>query len=557
MSAATGIQDPTSAGASPRGARRRRLPWYLVAPAVACGLGVAGPIVYLLVRALNVEAEELSRILLDWRNLRLLGQTLLLCLGVLTAVTLLALPAAWLTARTDLPLRRAFALVMVLPLAVPGYLTAFSLLSLGGYVGAVAKVSRLVLDQPIIISPIRGYTGALIALTLYNFPYMLLNLRAAFLSLDPTIEEVGRSLGRSPKHVFFHVVLPQLRPALLAGGLLVCLHVVADFGVVHLMGYPTFSFALYERYDAADTTGMAWHGLMMIGLAGLFIGMELRLLRGLRLHRAGSGVARGRAVSRLGWWKGPAVLFLLLIFAAGVLMPAGTTVFWLFEPTFDTAENIRHKLTDAITDSTLAAAAAAVVAVLLALPVALLAARYPGKRSLMLERAAYLGYATPALAFALGLLVVSITIDRLFVEAGDTLLYGSFAVLIYGYALHFMAEGVGPIRAALFHATPRLEEASRALGKGFMKTSLAVTLPLLRPGLMVSLALVFLSTMKELPLTMLLKPYDFTNLAYELWARTDERLFADAAPFALGILVVSVVFVGALLAGEARLDQRR
>lgn len=540
----------------PRPARRVALPWYLVLPAVLCGLGVAGPMVYLVIRALSVEPAELSRTLLDVRNLRLLGSTLLLCAGVLVVTTAMALPAAWLTARTDLPLRRFFALAMVLPLAVPGYLTAFSLLSLGGYMGAVAQVSDAWFGQRLVMMPIRGYLGALIALSLYNFPYMMLNLRAAFLSLDPTMGEVGRSLGRSPAQVFVRVVLPQLRPALLAGGLLVCLHVVADFGVVHLMGYPTFSYALYEQYAASDITGMAWYGLMMIALAGLFIALELWLLRGLRLHRAGSGVARGRPVTRLRGWAWPAMALLLLIFAAGVLLPAGTTGFWLFEPTFDSTANLRDKLFDALRDSVLASLAAAAVAVLLALPVALLAARYPGKRSVMLERVAYMGYATPALAFALGLLVLSITIDRLFVEAGQRLFYGSFAVLIYGYALHFMAEGVGPIRAALFHATPRLEEASRGLGRGFVRTSLSVTLPLLRPGLMVSLALVFLSTMKELPLTMLLRPYDFTNLAYELWSRTDERLFADAAPFALGILVVSIVFVGALLLGEARLEKR-
>ncbi len=537
--------------------RRPPLPWYLVVPAVMCGLGVAGPMAYLVVRALSIESDELRRILLDPRNLALLGNTLLLCLGVLVVTLILALPAAWLTARTDLPMRRVFALGMVLPLAVPGYLMAFSLLSLGGYVGAVAKVTGLVMDEPIRIAPIRGFWGALIALSLYNFPYMLLNLRAAFLSLDPTLEEVGRSLGRTPARVFVSLVLPQLRPALVAGGLLVGLHVVADFGVVHLMGYHTFSFALYERYSAVDVPGMAWFGLMMIALAGAMIALELWLLRGLRLHRVGSGVARGRAVSRLGWWKAPAVLFLLSILCAGVVMPTATTVFWLFEPTFASAGQLRDKLTDAVGDSVTAAALASTVAVLLALPVALLASRYPSKRALSLERLAYMGYATPALAFALGLLVVSISVDRLLVRSGETWFYQSLAVLVYGYALHFMAEAVGPIRAALFHATPRLEEASRALGHGFVRTSWSVTLPLLRPGLLVSLALVFLSVMKELPLTMLLRPTGFTNLAYELWDRTNERLYADAAPFALGILVVSFVFVGALLVGESALERKK
>jgi len=198
----------------------------------------------------------------------------------------------------------------------------------------------------------------------------------------------------------------------------------------------------------------------------------------------------------------------------------------------------------AVIDSLSVSAPAAVVATLLALPIALMARRYPSRLSLLLERLGFLGYATPPLAFALGLLVVT-----LWVLPG---LYQTLFVLVYAYSLHFLAEAVGPIRAGLFAADPRLEEASRALGVGPVSTFVRVTLPLLRPGLVVSLALVFLSVMKELPLTMLLAPPGFETLSMNIWQYTEDAMYASAAPYALGVLALSALFVGVLVFNERR-----
>ncbi|MFA9479169.1 ABC transporter permease [Phycisphaerales bacterium AB-hyl4] len=548
--------------------RAARPPWYLVTPVVICAAGVALPLVYLGVRALDADAAGLREVLLRWRNLALLGNTLLLTLGVLLATVAMALPAAWLTVRTDLPGRRFFTLALVLPLAIPGYLMAYALLAVGGQYGAAAQLLGVELPR------LSGYWGALVALSFYNFPYMLLNLRAALNGLDPGMEEVAQSLGHRPMSVFFRVIVPQLRPALVAGGLIVALHVLGDFAVVSLLGYETFSYALYLEYktSAYVTSYAAWLALMMLTLAGMYVAIELGVLRGLRLHRAGAGMARRRRMARLGGWRWPAAGGLVLLLLAAVGVPVTTISYWATQANYTF---LQHDLWDAVMDSLWAATPAAVLATLLAMPVAYLARRYPGKRSTGLERLSYLGYATPSLAFAMGLLVVGLYLlpdaayqwlyhlptpayglEMLGVGLSeawyDRLDRALPLVLIYALGLHFLAEAVGPIRSSLYQATPRLEEASRSLGHGQIATFFRVTLPLLRPGLVVSLALVFLSVMKELPLTFLLSPLGFGTLATNLWSYTEEAMFAEAAPFALLILLLAAMFVGVLLANEGR-----
>ena len=213
------------------------------------------------------------------------------------------------------------------------------------------------------------------------------------------------------------------------------------------------------------------------------------------------------------------------------------------------------------------AAPAAVGAAAVAVPVAVLAKRYPSRRSAVLERLSYLGYATPALALGLALVVLSVTLpdgvewfaglltdaDRAR-AAGDGV-YGvlgsSVFLIVYAYVLHFVGEAVGPVRAALATASPRLEEASRSLGVGPVRTFARVTLPLLWPGVVVSLSLVFLSCLKELPMALMLRPPGYEPLAYNLWLYSSDPLtFGRAAPYAAAILVLAGGFVAGLMVGE-------
>jgi iron(III) transport system permease protein len=495
--------------------------------------GVLLPVAYLLLRALEADPAQLVDLVWRTRTLELLGNTLLLAAGVLVAATALALPLAWLTARTDLAARRFFTLLGVLPLAVPGYVMAYVLLAATGAQGTLADVTGLVIPR------LSGYTGALVALTVYTFPYLFLNLRTALLDLDPALEESARALGYGPWQVFMRVVLPQLKPGFAAGGLLIGLHVLGDFGVVSLMRFETFSYALYIQYAASfDRIYAACLALMLLALTAGALLLEARVLRGLLLHRAGSGTVRAARTVPLGRWRLPAYAFLGLVGLGTVGLPVLTLGYWMTSG----PAVAWGALGSALGASATASVPAALLAAGLALPVAYLSVRHRTGWTQALERVAYFGYATPPLALALAYIFFSLRTAPF--------VYQTLALLVTVYALHFLAEAIGPIRTALYQAPPRLEEAARSLGRTRWQAFRATTLPVLRKGLLVSVALVFLSAMKELPITFLLAPIGFSTLATEVWSYAEEALFGQAAPFALLIIAFSAAFVGLLLTRE-------
>ncbi len=510
----------------------RGVPRGLLIPAALAGAGVLLPLCYLLLRALEAEPTALREIVFRERNLWLLLNTLLLTVGVLIGSSLIALPLAWLTARTDLPGKRFFVLLGVLPLAVPGYVGAYALLGASGSNGLIHALTSLDWPRP------TGYWGAVGVLSLFTFPYLFLNIWTALRGLDPALEEAARSLGHSPWQVFRRVVMPQLRPALYAGGLLVGLHVLGDFGVVSLMRFETFSYAIYFQYSASfDRVYAAWLCLMLLVLTISTLTLEARLLSRLRFARVGIGAARASVQLTLGFWLWPSLAFVALVAGATLIVPLGTVAYWL-ERGLD-----RGALSgwfEAFLNSIQASTPAAVVSVGFALPLAYLGVRFPGRLSRILERVAYLGYVTPPLALAL----------VFFTLRAVPPLYQTLALLVIAYALHFMAEAVGPIRAALYQAPPKLEEAARGLGLSAAQAFWRATFPLISRGVLASLALVFLSAMKELPITFLLSPAGFDTLAKRVWGFTTEAMFAEAAPYALTIVMFGAVFTALVLQGQ-------
>jgi iron(III) transport system permease protein len=385
-----------------------------------------------------------------------------------------------------------------------------------------------------------------VALALTTSPYLFLNRRAALLGVDPALEESARSLGASPSEALRRIVLPQLLPAYLAGALLVVLHVLGDFGVVSLMRFETFSYAIYLQYAASyDRVYAAWLALMLLALTGALLWGEGRLLRGRRFERAGTGSARRARAVPLGAWQVPAALYGVLFAAVAVGLPVLTTLDWMGRGTERLAPGA---LGAALWDSVRAAGPAALLAAALSLPVAYLGVRRPSRRTRLFERVAYLGYATPPLAFALAIIF--------FALRAAPWLYQTLALLVGAYALHFLAEAVGPVRTALYQAPRRLEEAARVLGRTPAQAFFGVTFPLLRRGLAVSVAFVFLSALKELPIAFLLSPLGFRTLAMGVWSASTEALYSVAAPYALMLIASSSLLVGLLLAERQSLPER-
>lgn len=499
-------------------------------------MGTLLPIVYLLIRAFAADTTTIQNLIFRPRNLRLLQNTLTLTGGVLFFSTLIALPLAWLAVRSDLSRKRLITWLAVVPLAIPGYVMAYALIGLGGNYGILARLFGVVIPRA------NGYWGAVSALTLYTFPYLFLNLRAALLGLDPSLQESAQSLGYNARETFWFVTLPQLRPALLSGWLIIVLYVLGDFGAVALMRYEVFSYAIYLQYAAAfDRVYAAWLALMLLGLTLAVVLLEARLLGQKRFSRTGTGVARQAAFVKLGWGKPLAYLFIAAVFFLAIGLPILILAFWLLlaPPQLDISTLLATFLRSAG-----AAAPAAALTAVFALPIAYLSTRYSDALSKTLERLSYLGYALPPIALALAMVF--------FALRSAPMLYQSLFLLIIAFTLNFMALAIGPIRSALLQVSPRLEEAARALGYRPFAAFVYTTLPLLKRGILASVILVFVMGMKELPITFLLAPTGYTTLAVSVFSRTSEAMLAEAAPFAAAIVLFSSLFVGFILSYEGR-----
>jgi iron(III) transport system permease protein len=279
----------------PRRAGGGRAPLALLLPACLTVALLLLPLAYLVVRASGGGGRG-WRVLTRSNTLDLIWSTGLLVFGVTLASVTIGVSVAWLTTRTDLPGLRFWAVTAALPLVIPSYVAAFCLLGAFGPRGLLQQllgVERL--------PEIYGYWGALAALTLSTYPYVLLLVSAALRGLDPALEEAGRGLGRTPLQVFRRVTLPALRPSIGAGALLVALYTLSDFGVVSLMRYDALTRAIYLQYRSLfDRTPAAVLGLVLVGLTAIVLVIEQRTRRGGRLYRAAPGAARRPATLRLG-----------------------------------------------------------------------------------------------------------------------------------------------------------------------------------------------------------------------------------------------------------------
>jgi iron(III) transport system permease protein len=312
------------------------------------------------------------------------------------------------------------------------------------------------------------------------------------------------------------------------------LYSLSDFGAVSLLQFDSFSREIYTQYRSAfDRTPAAILGLMLVVLTGAILALEARSRGRSRYHRssAGSVHPRGSAVVTLGRWRWPALFFCGVVVLLALVVPVGILVFWLARG-LASGEPLRL-LWGATFNSVYVSALAAVVAALAALPVAILAVRFPGWVAGLVERLSYLGYALPGIVLALSLVFFGANY-----APG---LYGTLALLVFAYAVHFLPQAVGATRAALLQVSPSVEEAARGLGRSPARVIATVTAPLASSGIIAGSALVFLTTMKELPATLLLAPLGFDTLATSIWTATSEAFFARAAAPALLLVLVSAL----------------
>jgi iron(III) transport system permease protein len=504
------------------------------------------PLGYLLIRAAEAGQAKVWEILLRPRTLEVFLGSAGLALSVTLAAIALGVLLAWLTVRTDLPAARFWAVVTVLPLVWPSYVGAFALVAALGPRGMLQSwLEPLGIER---LPSIYGFPGALLALILFSYPYVLLSVRAALRGLDPSLEEAARSMGRSPWRVFWEITLPHLRPSIYAGGLLVALYTLSDFGAVSLLRFDSFTRVIYLQYKTSfDRSTAAVLALFLVVLTLVILLVESRTRGQARYYRSSAGALRPPLQIKLGCWRLPALAFCSLIMAVGVVMPLGVISFWLVRGLL-AGEDLNLGL-DIIFNSLSASGLAALAALAAAVPMAILAVRFPSRLSRWLERSTYLGYALPGMVIALALVF--------FGANYATLLYQTLAMLVFAYVVRFLPEAVGSVRASLLQLSPRLEEAARSLGRTPTQALTSITVPLLKPGLLTGLALVFLTGMKELPVTLLLGPTGFNTLATRIWGATEQVFFARAAAPAALLVLVSAVSVWLILSQEEKGLQRR
>lgn len=515
-------------------------PTVLWLPALLVALAMLLPLAYLVLRSAGA-TEEAWGLVFRLRTAQILVRTVVLVAVVTGASVALAVPLAWLTVRTDLPFRRAWAVLTVLPLVIPSYVGAFLAVSALGPKGLLQQALSVPfgVDR---LPDIYGLPGAAITLSLLSYPYILLTVRGVIGNLDPALEESARSLGRSQWSTMLRVTLPQLRPAIAAGSLLVALYTLGDFGAVSLMRYETFTWAIYLQYESFDRSVAAVLSLVLVGVAFGLLLMDIYARGRLRYFRTGVGSPRLPGVIRLGRWKWAAFGFCAAVVLSALIFPMALLAYWLVRGV--AAGEPLLLLWGSVGSSVYVSALAAIAASAAAIPMAVLVVRYPSIFSQVLERASFVGFALPGIVVALALVFFGINFARP--------LYQTSTLLVFAYVVLFFPAALGATRASMLQISPRLEDAARGLGRRQTGVIVSVTAPMMRSGVLMGAALVFLIAMKELPATLILGPLGFKTLATSIWSASSEAFFAQAAAPAITLILMSSVPLAFLLLRERR-----
>jgi iron(III) transport system permease protein len=536
-----GARDGRGGGGQGGGGRgradgRARVPRLLVGVALLTALPFVVPFAYL-IRGVGGPAG-LWRQLADDAARGALARTATLTLLTSLSAAVLGTALAWLTTRSDLPGRRIWRVVLTLPLAMPSFVGALALQAALGRGGLTDDAIGVHADRWL-----HGLTGSWVALTLFTYPYVMLPVAARLVALPPSLEESARLLGRRPAATFTDVVLPQIRPAIGAGSLLVCLYTIAEFGVVSVMRFDTLARVIYANRLLGPERSRALALALALAAAAVVVA-ERRVAR--RDQRRGASVSvrrRGLQVP-LGRARPAALAGVAGVTLLGVVAPLAGLGYWV---TVASSSGGGTSLLDRVAElgppartTAVVSLIAAVVATLLTLPLAYLTSRW---RSPLGEAAGTVvvgAFALPGIVVALS--VIALTLDT----PGLGSFHRTLAALVLAYVAHFGAEAARSGQVALAAVPARYDDAARLLGAGWLRRVVAVDLPLILPGLAVGGGLVMLSVAKELPITLLAAPLRsgladgrFETLATRVWSKSEGLFLADTGVAALALVAIS------------------
>lgn len=522
---------------------RPRVPLLKVAALVLCALTLL-PLVALIVSAFGGSSGAFAttaQVVLPSAT----QTTLSLALAVAVGVTMIGVSSAWLVTMCSFPGRRVFAWALVLPLAMPAYVSAYAYTYLLQHPGPVQTGLRDLMGwgpRDYWFPEIRSLEGAAFVLSMVLYPYVYLITRAAFLQQSASAFEASRTMGRSPWRAFVEIAVPLARPAIAAGVALAVMETMADYGTTSHFGLRTFTTQIYSAWFAmGDRPAAVQLALVLVSFVLLVMVLEHVMRQGRRF--ADTRASRPMVLMQLSGWRAAAALILCALpVVFGFVLPTATLMSLavgmnvsFFEPrTLTLLEN-----------TIMLAATGSVVTVSVALVIAYARRLYPTGVIPVFGRLASFGYAVPGAVIAVGLLIpfglfdqtLNAFMERTFGITTGLLLTGTIAAVVFAYVVRFLAISLNSVEAGLSRISPSLDSASRTLGSGPLRTLGRVHVPLLSGGLLTALLITFVDITKELPATLILRPFNFDTLAIRAHRlASDERLASAAAPSLLIVL---------------------
>lgn len=501
----------------------------------------------------------LSVVFLSWRNpatkiLSHISETLLaelllntfwLVTGVGAGTLLLGVSLAWLVAVCEFPGRSFFSWALLLPLAMPTYVLAFVALGLLDYSGPLQSALRLWFGSSDWFPEVRSTPGVVLILTLALYPYVYLLSRGAFMTQGKRVLEAAESLGYSPTRAFFTVALPMARPWIAGGVLLVIMEALADFGAVSIFNFDTFTTAIYKAwfgFFSLPAAAQLASGLVLIVF--FLIAGEQRLRR--RRRYAAPKATSGVRISLQGAPRWLACGYAASMLTLAFVIPLMQLLVWTlkaFHREFDS------RYVDLLLRSLGLALGAAILVTLIALVLSYGARRHPDPLSGALVRTAILGYALPGTVLAVGIFIPLAALDNLLISLMQRLfdvnpglmLQGTLAIMMLAYLIRFLAAGFKPIDGAMHRVTPSIDEAARLHGLSGLTLLRRIHLPMLRTGVLTATTLVFVDVMKEMPITLMTRPFGWDTLAVKIFELTSEGEWERAALPALTILLAGLI----------------
>jgi len=496
--------------------------------------------------------------LLQTQMARLIGNTLVLVLGVAAGVLLLGVSLAWLTSLCEFPGRRWLDWALMLPFAIPAYVLAFVMIGLLDFAGPVQSLLRDWFGSDFRMFSIRSTAGVISVLVLVFYPYVYLLARSAFMAQGRGLMEAARILGQTPWQGFWRVALPMARPAIGAGTALAIMETLADFGAVSVFNYDTFTTAIYKTWYGFYSLQTA---TQLASLLLLFVFLALYVERRAQGSKGFPGVDRPRqgALYRL---RGPkawlATSYCLLVLAIAFVIPLIQLLSWLW---FSGLADLDNRYWTLIRNTLTLGALAALLTVTLAILLVLAKRLQPIRRVRSAVAMANLGYALPGSVLAVSIMFAFSFLDNQVLiplrvwlgnELAAPLLLGSLFALLLAYLIRFMAVAFGPLETSLARIRPSLPEAAQSLGQSGWRVFLRIYLPLLVPGILSAALLVFVDVLKEMPATLLMRPFGWDTLAVRIHGLTAEGDWARASLPALTLVLVGLIPVIVLIRRSAR-----